>query len=61
MERTKFEDKVRGVIFGHAIGDAMGLGTEFLSKEMVCQYYPSGLHNLDQIRRDNHRIRWGGT
>ena len=25
MERTKFEDKVRGVIFGHAIGDAMGL------------------------------------
>ena len=58
MERTKFEDKVRGVIFGHAIGDAMGLGTEFLSKEMVGQYYPSGLHNLDQIRRDNHRIRW---
>lgn len=58
MERTTFEDKVRGVVFGHAIGDALGLGTEFLSKKMVAEYYPSGLSDLDQIRRDSHRIRW---
>jgi ADP-ribosylglycohydrolase len=58
LERDKFEDKVRGVVFGHAIGDAIGLGTEFLSKKMVREYYPSGLEDLHQIKRDGHRIRW---
>ena len=51
-------DRVRGVVFGHAVGDAMGLGTEFLSKKEVQACYPGGLHFLDQIRRDSHRSRW---
>jgi len=58
VNRTMYEDKVRGVIFGHAIGDALGLGTEFLSKQQITIYYPNGLETLEQIKRDAHRRRW---
>lgn len=58
MKPDMFEDKVRGVIFGHAIGDALGLGTEFLSKQQVREYYPKGLDAFDKIKRDAHRKRW---
>lgn len=51
-------DKIRGVVFGQAIGDALGLGTEFLSIEQINEYYPDGLTNYDQIHQDNHRRRW---
>jgi len=58
MKRALPEDRIRGVIYGHAIGDALGLGTEFLSKRQVRDYYPDGLNSLQQIRRDGHRRRW---
>ncbi len=51
-------DRIRGVIYGQAIGDALGLGTEFLSKRQVSQYYPRGLSGYHQIVRDAHRQRW---
>ncbi|MDR2641360.1 MAG: ADP-ribosylglycohydrolase family protein [Planctomycetaceae bacterium] len=54
MDKTK----ISGVIFGEAIGDAMGLGSEFLSKERVRQYYPDGLTSYNQFVRDKHRSRW---
>ncbi|MDR3197814.1 MAG: ADP-ribosylglycohydrolase family protein, partial [Planctomycetaceae bacterium] len=54
MDKTK----ISGVLFGEAVGDAMGLGTEFLSKEHVQQYYPDGLTSYDQFVRDRHRNRW---
>lgn len=47
-----------GVIFGAAIGDAVGLATEFLSSEFANFYY--GLDPLDfsRFERDAHRKRW---
>lgn len=52
------KDKILGLLFGQAIGDALGLGTEFMSKEEAEQYYPNGLSSYHQIVQDNHRKRW---
>jgi ADP-ribosylglycohydrolase len=52
------KDKVKGIIFGQAIGDALGLGTEFLTKKQVAELYPDGYDYYDQMVRDKHRKRW---
>lgn len=51
-------NRLSGLIFGHAIGDALGLGTEFMSKSEVSINYPEGLNTYAQIIRDSHRCRW---
>jgi len=51
-------DRIRGVLYGQAIGDALGLGTEFLSRADVSRYYPHGLRDYQQIVHDGHRSRW---
>ncbi len=51
-------DKIRGVVYGQAIGDALGLGTEFLTKSQVAEYYRHGLTRYGQIIRDDHTRRW---
>lgn len=49
---------IKGVFYGQAIGDALGLGTEFLSKSDILRYYPNGLTDYVQIIQDKHRSRW---
>lgn len=51
-------DKIRGCLYGQAIGDALGLGAEFLNKEEISKYYPNGLSKFEEIIQDNHRKRW---
>src|SRR6201999_3342474 len=42
-------DRVRGVLFGQAVGDALGFGTEFMPKSAVSRHYPDGLSDYAQI------------
>jgi ADP-ribosylglycohydrolase len=51
-------DRIRGVLFGQAIGDALGFGTEFLSRDDVNRVYPTGLRNYDQITRFKPSEQW---
>lgn len=51
-------DHFKGCIFGQAIGDALGLGTEGMTKQEVERAYPNGLKHYEQIVQDRHRSRW---
>lgn len=52
------KENLKGVIFGQAVGDALGLGTEFMSRKEVLRNYPGGLARYEQIVQDSHRNRW---
>ena len=52
-------NSIKGVIFGQAIGDAIGLATEYMTKKQVEQNYPNiNLFNFDDIIQDYHRSTW---
>ena len=52
------KDKVKGVIYGQAIGDALGLGTEGMTDEDMAWKYPNGISHYSDIFQDRHRKRW---
>ena len=45
----KIKDRIAGCMWGQTIGDALGLGTEFMSRDEVLHNYPEGLLNYSQI------------
>lgn len=51
-------DKIKGTIYGQAIGDALGLGTEFMDDYDMAWKYPNGLTHYSEIYQDRHRRRW---
>eukprot|EP00002_Diphylleia_rotans_P011685 TRINITY_DN2302_c0_g1_i1.p1 TRINITY_DN2302_c0_g1~~TRINITY_DN2302_c0_g1_i1.p1 ORF type:complete len:538 (-),score=113.58 TRINITY_DN2302_c0_g1_i1:184-1797(-) len=55
----QLRDKIMGVIFGNAVGDAVGLATEFMRKPQALAHYGS-VHPLQfsEIVQDSHRSRW---
>ena len=58
MEKEIFKERFLGTIFGQAVGDALGLSTEFMSKQEVDRFYPNGIEDYSQIVQDDHRRRW---
>lgn len=55
---NSFGDRLKGCIYGQAIGDALGLGSEGMTDEDMACYYPNGLHHYSEIVQDRHRKRW---
>ncbi len=51
-------DRLKGCAYGQAIGDALGLGAEFMTRAEVEKRYPEGLTDYSQIVQTNHTSRW---
>ena len=51
-------NKIKGAIYGQAVGDALGLGTEGMTDEDMAWKYPSGITHYGDIFQDRHRKRW---
>ena len=55
---TLLIDKLKGTIYGQAVGDALGLGTEGMTDEDMAWKYPNGISCYSDIFQDRHRKRW---
>ena len=55
---NQLSDKIKGLIFGQAIGDALGLATEYMTLNEIQINYPNGIQTYSDILQDKHRSRW---
>lgn len=51
MENEIINERFLGTIFGQAVGDALGLSTEFMSKQEVDRFYPNGIEDYSKSYR----------
>lgn len=51
-------DRVKDIVYGNCIGDALGLLTEFMSKEECNARYPKKRLRYRDKFQDSHRKRW---
>lgn len=58
MDSIEIKNRFEGCLYGQAMGDALGLGTEGLYRDGVMGYCPNGLTRYDQIVPDSHCRRW---
>lgn len=65
MRKEKYQEKysinsnrVRGLLYGQAIADSFGVGTEFMTKNQVKQNYPNIPYKYSDIVMDTHRNMW---
>ncbi|KAJ3331771.1 hypothetical protein HDU76_002269 [Blyttiomyces sp. JEL0837] len=63
LSNAQLMDKIKGLLFGAALGDAIGLATEFLSKEVSAKHYQCGPIQFGTAEGfpfvwDRHRCRW---
>ena len=58
MEKSIIYNRFKGCLYGQAVGDALGLGTEGMTDEDMAWKYPHGLQHYSQIFQDRHRKRW---
>lgn len=54
----KLQNKIKGTLYGQAIGDALGLSTEFMSKAEVQAAYPHGINDYQDAQINPHTERW---
>lgn len=59
LKAAELSEKIRGLIWGAALGDAVGLSTEFMERSEASRMYPKA-EKLSPASRvdDRHRKRW---
>lgn len=50
-------EKIKGTFIGCAVGDAMGMPTEFMPRELMAEKYPAGIHGFVASERSDIVVR----
>ena len=58
LSAVELASRIRGMIWGAALGDAVGLATEFMDRSEAAKAYPDGCLSPTSRIQDKHRKRW---